>query len=81
MTVKYRIVNWEFNSIKLSQEINYAVNFRGITIAAVAAASGVSHAAVKDLMTGQHKNPEMKTVLGVINALDLDPRDYFQLGD
>lgn len=81
MTTKYRIVNWEFNRFKLSQEIVYAVNMRGLGIAEIAASAGVSPAAVKDLKDGNHKNPEMKTLLGVINALDLDPRDFFQLGD
>ena len=81
MTIKYRIVNFEFNRMKLSQEIIYAVNVRGIGLADIAASAGISPAAVKDLKDGNHKNPEMRTLLGVINALDLDPRDYFQLED
>lgn len=81
MTIKYRIVNFELNRIKLSQEIVYAVNVRGIGIAEIAAIAGVSPAAVKDLKDGNHKNPEIRTLLGVINALDLDPRDFFQLED
>lgn len=81
MPIKYRIVNFEFNRFKLSQEIIYAVNVRGVGIAEIAALAGISSAAVKDLKDGNHANPEMKTVLGVINALDLDPRDYFQLED
>lgn len=81
MTIKYKVVDFEFARSKLSQEITYACNFRGVTIATIAAAAGISTAAVKDLKENTKCNPEMKTWLGVVNALDLDPRDFFQLED
>lgn len=81
MGAKYRIIPFEFDRLKLSQEITYAVNFRNVTIAEIAASAGVSTAAVKDLKDGNHRNPEMKTFLGVCNALDLDPRNYLRLED
>ena len=81
MTIKYKIIPFELARIKLSQEINYAVVFRQVTIAAIAKEAGVSPAAVKDIKDDPNCNPEMKTFLGIINALDLDPRDFFQLKD
>lgn len=81
MTIKYRIINFQFNRLKLSQELHYAVNVRGVTIATIAKTAGISTAAVKDLKDNPNCNPEMKTWLGVVNALDLNPSDFFQLED
>lgn len=81
MTIKYRVINWQFNRVKMAQEIVYAINMRGLTQEDIAAAAGLSASAVMELREARNKNPEMRTILGVINALDLDPRDYFQLED
>lgn len=81
MTIKYRVIDWKFNRVKLAQEIIYAVDVRGITQSEIGAAAGISETAVHELRNATNKNPELRTLLGVINALDLDPRDYFQLED
>lgn len=79
--IKYRIVNWKFNRVRLSQEIVYAINMRGITQDELSGISGISATTIMELREGTNKNPEMKTLLAVINALDLDVRDYFELDD
>lgn len=81
MVTKYRVIPFVFNKFKFAQEITYAISVQKITIREIAEAADISPAAVKDLQTGKHANPEMKTWLGVCNALDLDPRNYFQLED
>ena len=81
MVTKYRVIPFVFNKVKFAQEITYAISVQGVTIAAIAAAADISPAAVKDLQQAKHVNHEMKTWLGICNALDLDPRNYFQLED
>jgi len=81
MGIKYRVVNFELNRIRLAQEIIYAMSIKKLTQEEIAAAAGLSASAVMEIREARNKNPEMRTLLGVINALDLDPRDYFQLED
>jgi len=81
MTIKYRVINFTLNRLKLAQEIVYAIKFRGLTQEEIAEAAGISPTTVMELREGTNLNPELRSLLGVINALDLDPRDYFHLED
>lgn len=79
MVTKYRVVPFVFCYSRFATDLNYWINFNSLTVADVAAAAEVSPACVSDFLTGRHYNFEIKSLLGICNALDLDPRDYWEL--
>jgi len=48
---------------------------------AVASLIGVTGSMISDYERGNEDNPKMKNFLALCNLYDLDPRDYFELGD
>lgn len=83
MTTIYRLVAWNFWSDRFSRDIQRACQQSGVSVVA-----GVVGVDVKTVTNWAHANwsgdlpwPNMTNFIKVCNALDLDPRDYWIMGD
>lgn len=79
MVTRTRSIPFKFNYIRLGTDIRATAQELGMTMADVAALSGVAPATVSALATHNEPNPKMNTWLAVVNALDLNPLDYLEL--
>lgn len=53
----------------------------GLSQDAVGALVGVTGSMVGDYERGKEDNPKMKNFLALCNLFDLDPREFFELGE
>lgn len=81
MTRKDIQIPFIFAHVRFASEARAKMQLERYTLQEVAIVSGRSDATVLACLSGQHKNPEMVTFLGVCNALDLNPLNYFDLAE
>lgn len=80
MTVKYKLVNWEFDSVKLAEVLQ---TLSKDDLEVIRGVMDVSEGAIwhwrNNSHTGEFRYPTMTNFLLLCNWLDLDPRDFFKL--
>jgi len=81
MTIEYKNIPMVFAHVRFASDAREKMHVNRFTTQEVAAWSGKSTAALKDLLSAQHKNPEMETFLAFCNALNLNPLNYFDLAE
>lgn len=81
MVTKIRSIPFIFAHVRFASDAREVMAVERYSIEVVAVVSGKSEAAIKSLLSAQHKNPEMQTFLGICNALDLNPINYFDLAE
>jgi len=81
MTKTYKVVPMLFNSGKFALAIRLKIDKANVTKEDVAALANISDTTVASLASGLQDNPKMQTFLGICNALDLNPLDYFELAE
>lgn len=79
MTTHSRSIPMVFNYIKLGTDIRGKAQELGLSLSDVDTLANCSSGTTSRLATHNEPNPKMVTWLSVVNALDLDPRDYFVL--
>lgn len=79
--MKIRQIDMIFAHVRFASDCRTVMHTERYSLELVSAVSGISPAAIKDLMSAMHKNPEMRTFLGICNALDLNPINYFDLSE
>lgn len=77
--MKTRSIPMRFNYIRLGTEIRAAALELNLSLTEIDILAGVSVGTSSRLAAQVKSNPKMQTWLAVVNALDLDPRDFFEL--
>lgn len=80
MAKRIRSIPMTFDYIKLGTDIRGAVMEMKISLTDLDNLAGVSAGTSSRLASHLEPNPKMNTWLTIVNALDLDPREYFKLG-
>jgi len=82
MTIRYRVINWQFDSAKLAAVLEPLD--RGM-IETLMSLLDVSNGAIwhwrKDIYPEGVNYPNMSNFLKLCDALDLDPREFFVLDE
>jgi len=81
MATKFTHIDVIFSHARFAADARAKMAIEGFTAEEVAAFAGCSDTTVKVLISAHQKNFEMKNYIGVCNALDLNPADYFELGE
>jgi len=81
MATKYIHIDVTFAHVRFAAAARAKMAKEGFTAQEVAAFAGCSDTTVKVLLSAHQKNFEMKNYVGVCNALELNPADYFELGE
>jgi DNA-binding XRE family transcriptional regulator len=79
VVTKIRHLDMYFSAPRFARDCRHVMAVENYTQAEVAVAAGVSETTVMGMCSGLNPNPEMKTFLGIANALDLNPLNYFDL--
>lgn len=79
MAITVRSIPFVYAHVRFASDAREVMHLERYSLEIVALVSGVSEATISALLSGQHKNPEMKTFLCLCNALDLNPINYFDL--
>jgi transcriptional regulator with XRE-family HTH domain len=79
MAIKIRHLDMYFAAPRFASDCRRVMAIENYTQLEVATVSGVSETTVTGICSGLNRNPEMKTFLGICNALDLNPLNYFDL--
>lgn len=79
MVTKIRHLDMYFAAPRFARDCRYVMAVENYTLLEVGTVAGVSETTVMAMCSGQNVNPEMKTFLGIANALDLNPLNYFDL--
>ena len=79
MTHKLVKIDFVYAHVRFASHMRETMAVNRYTVEEIAVVSGYSSSSVKDMMSGAHPNPHMLTFLGICNALDLNPIDYFDL--
>lgn len=77
--MKVKKIDFVFAAVRFASDARTVMHTERYTLELVGVVSGTSEPTVSAMLSGQHKNPEMRTFLGICNALDLNPLDYFDL--
>lgn len=72
-------IDFVFAHVRFASHAREKMAIERYTLDEVAVVSGISATAISAHLSAQHKNVEMKTFLGICNALDLNPINYFDL--
>lgn len=79
MVKKYRVIPFVFRWHTFADAINQKIVDGGFTETDIAAVSGISATEINGLRRAMFRNMQLKTLLAVCNALDLDPREFWEL--
>lgn len=79
--MKVKKIDFVFAAVRFAAHAREVMHIERYSMEIVAVVSGTSEPTVSAMLSGQHKNPEMKTFLGICNALDLNPINYFDLAE
>jgi DNA-binding XRE family transcriptional regulator len=79
MVTKIRHLDMYFAAPRFAADCRKVMAVNNYQQNEVAAVAGVSETTVMGMCSGLNPNPEMKTFLGIANALDLNPLNYFDL--
>jgi DNA-binding XRE family transcriptional regulator len=79
MVTKIRHLDMYFAAPRFAADCRKVMAINNYQQNEVAAVAGVSETTVMGMCSGLNPNPEMKTFLGICNALDLNPLNYFDL--
>lgn len=81
MTTVIKSYPMYFNRIKFASEVRHVMEAEQYTVEDVAAFTGLGIPTISKVRSGDNWNIEMRTFLGVCNALHLNPINYFDLAE
>lgn len=79
MTSRYVTMYWSMDIARFGQDIAAARMTHKLKMHELAALVDVSQSNISRIERGEAHNPEVNTVLKICDALDLDPRTYFEV--
>jgi len=81
MTAKYKVFPFVFNHTKFASDCRHKMVVGNLTRELVASHAGITESTITYYLSGQEDNMKMQNFLAVCNALDLNPLNYFDLGE
>lgn len=72
-------VYWAFDIASFGQAMSSVRMASKMKMSELANLTGISQANWSRIERGENNNPEMNTVLAICDALDLDPRQFFEV--
>lgn len=83
MTTTYVSMRWVFNHAQFARDIRSALEAQGTDLGGAVSylsdMTGVKEGSIRFLLRGTQQGFLTNTVLAICNALDLDPRAYFEV--
>jgi len=79
MTKKIRSISMKFNPVKLGNDVVATMAQLQIQNRDLAVLADTSSSMISRITNAQQENYEIRTLEKICNALDLDPRSYFEL--
>ena len=70
---------WLSVSSILAERIQYLCKHRNISINQLASMGGIPHSSLDNIMNGRSKNPGIKTIMKIANALSVTPAELINI--
>ena len=70
---------WLSVSSILAERIQYLCKRRNISINQLASMGGIPHSSLDNIMNGRSKNPGIKTIMKIANALSVTPAELINI--